>query len=55
LDALLIFGITGGIIRGLPGRRTVADHKTVHGRRLDMIGWVVDLDAYIVSIAQHNP
>ena len=28
--------------------------KTESGRRLDMIGWVVDLDLRSVSIAKHN-
>jgi hypothetical protein len=41
-------------IRALLGPAAVAEDKTVVGRRVDMIGWVVDLDTRLVSISRRN-
>jgi hypothetical protein len=38
----------------LLGLESVADDKTVFGRKLDMIGWLIDLDTRTVSISRHN-
>ena len=38
----------------LLGPNTVADKKTEFGRRLDIIGYTIDLDSSIVSIARKN-
>ena len=41
-------------IEGLMGTGSVAEHKSLWGRQLDMIGWDVNLDIRKVSIAAHN-
>ena len=38
----------------LLGDTAVADIKTEHGRRLIMIGWVIDLDERLVAVARRN-
>jgi hypothetical protein len=37
-----------------PEAKTVAKDKTEHGRVLDAIGWRLDLDLQLVSLARHN-
>jgi hypothetical protein len=42
------------IIVNLLGPDSVEDKKTEWGRRLDWIGWSVDLDNFSISVASHN-
>jgi hypothetical protein len=49
-----VLAIAAKIIRDLLGPRAVAEDKTESGRRLDFIGWTVDLDKRVVSIARRN-
>jgi hypothetical protein len=42
------------ICTDLLGPAAVATDKTEHGRRLDVIGYVIDLDTQRVSIARKN-
>ena len=37
-----------------PEEKTVAAKKTEHGRVLDAIGWCLNLDTQLVSLARHN-
>jgi hypothetical protein len=37
-------------VRTLLGSESVAAEKDKSGRRLDMIGWLIDLDAQLVTI-----
>jgi hypothetical protein len=41
-------------IEGLLGPDSVAENKSFFGRRLDFIGWSVDLDDMSLGIARHN-
>jgi hypothetical protein len=45
---------TRDICTDLLGPTAVADDKTVEGRRLDVIGYVIDLDTQRVSISRKN-
>ena len=45
---------TRGVCTDLLGPEAVADDKTESGRRLDVLGYVVDLDIRRVSIARRN-
>ena len=45
---------TRDICTGLLGPNAVADDKTETGRRVDVIGYVIDLDSQRVSIARKN-
>jgi hypothetical protein len=45
---------TYSICTNLLGPTAIAKHKWECGRRIDMIGWTVDLDISIVSIARKN-
>jgi hypothetical protein len=38
----------------LLGSESVAAEKDKSGRRLDMIGWLIDLDAQLVTISEKN-
>jgi hypothetical protein len=42
------------IIESLLGPGSVADKKTLFGRRLDFVGWLVDLDSELISVSRHN-
>jgi len=42
------------IIESLLGPGTVANHKTLQGRKLDFIGWLVDLDTGLLGVSRHN-
>jgi len=42
------------VIERLLGSAAVADDKSFFGRRLDFIGWSVDLDKMSLGIARHN-
>lgn len=42
------------ICEGLLGPNAVATDKWDHGRRLDILGWNIDLDTRLVSIARRN-
>ena len=42
------------VCEGLLGSKAVARHKWESGRRLDVIGWTIDLDYLRVTIAQRN-
>jgi hypothetical protein len=46
--------LTRAICTSLLGPNSVADDKTEQGRRLDVIGYVIDLDTQRVSIARKN-
>ena len=41
-------------VRTLLGSESVAAEKDKSGRRLDMIGWLIDLDAQLVTISEKN-
>ena len=41
-------------IEGAFGNLSVADTKTEVGRKLDFIGWSIDLDLLVLGIARHN-
>jgi hypothetical protein len=47
--------LTRAICTSLLGPTSVADDKTEQGRRLDVIGYVIDLDTQRVSISRKNP
>jgi len=47
-------GWTRECIEGLLGPNSVAENKSFYGRRLDFIGWSVDLDEMSLGIARHN-
>ena len=42
------------LITRLLGEGAVAEHKTEHGRRLDVIGYTIDLDSRLVTISRKN-
>ena len=42
------------LITKLLGEGAVAEHKTEHGRRLDVIGYTIDLDSRLVTISRKN-
>lgn len=42
------------ICEGLLGPNAVASDKWDHGRRIDVLGWHIDLDSLLVSIARRN-
>jgi len=46
--------IAKGKAERLLGSRAISTKKTFSGRKLDWIGWEIDLDAQTVSIAHHN-
>ena len=41
-------------VRNLLGPESVAADKDKSGRQLDMIGWLIDLDAQLVTISDRN-
>ena len=41
-------------VRTLLGLGSVAAEKDKSGRRLDMIGWLIDLDEQLVTISSRN-
>jgi hypothetical protein len=43
-----------GVVVGLLGSKSLADDKEEMGTRLDIIGWVIDLDLCRLSIARKN-
>jgi hypothetical protein len=45
---------TKRVVEELMGDNSISDKKSVRGRRVDLLGWAVDLDKGIVTIAQHN-
>lgn len=53
-DVVADLRLTRDICTSLLGSSAVADDKTEIGRRLDIIGYTVDLDLKIVSIAKKN-
>lgn len=42
------------VFTGLLGDGAVAEHKTEFSRRLEIIGWVIDLDTNWLSVARKN-
>ena len=42
------------VCEGLLGSKAVARHKWDSGRRIDVIGWTIDLDTLRVTIARRN-
>jgi hypothetical protein len=46
--------IAADIARQLLGPDAIAETKAEFGRRIDMLGWVIDLDKRVVFIAEHN-
>jgi hypothetical protein len=46
--------IAAEIARRLLGPNAIAETKAEFGRRIEMLGWVIDLDKRVVFIAEHN-
>ena len=46
--------VSGQIIRALTGPKSLAVHKDRQGRKIDWIGWGVDLDLGTVSVSRKN-
>ena len=53
-DLVHDLGVARAVCNGLLGVNAVEEKKTLHGRSLDFIGWVFDLDLQSVSVARHN-